>query len=117
LYFVGNGKEWIVSGLCKTYTLVIAAALLPGTAWAQWPLGRDEGISAKGTERVETIMVSGRYQVFVSPNAKGHTFMIDTDTGRVWVLKKHSTSGDFSFQRVPVDQVDGDKKEKAATKE
>ncbi len=106
-----------MSGLRKLYTLVIAFGLLPGLAAAQWPLGRDEGIGAKGTEHRESIMVSGRYQVFVSPNVKGHTFMIDTDTGRVWVLKKDSSSGEFSFQRVIVDQVDLGKKEKSAAPE
>ncbi|MGC8908079.1 MAG: hypothetical protein ACP5M0_11645 [Desulfomonilaceae bacterium] len=106
-----------MAGLRTTYTLAVAVALLPGIASAQWPLGRDEGIAGKGPERAETIMVSGRYQVFVSPHAKGHTFMIDTDTGRVWVLKKDSASGEFSFHRVPVDQVDADKKGKPAAKE
>ncbi len=58
------------------------------------------------------LTTSGRFQVFTSPNIKGHTFMLDTDTGKVWTMKKDSTSGEFSLQRIHVDQVDGTKAEK-----
>jgi hypothetical protein len=84
---------------------------------AQWPLGREVAQNAaKPGETGGSITVSGRYQLFVSPNVKGHTFMVDTDTGRVWIMKKDNVSGDFSFQRVPVDQVD-EQHGKAAAKD
>lgn len=76
---------------------------------AQWPLGRDGAIKLpKDHESEGPVTVTGRYQVFVSPNVKGHTFMIDTETGRVWIMKKDHASGEFSLQRIPVDQVDRD---------
>lgn len=97
-------------------TLAVSVAVLAHAACdfagAQWPLGREDIHSAKSQESRDSIMVSGRFQVFVSPHAKGHTFMIDTETGRVWVLKKDGASGEFSFHRIAVDQVDGDKKDK-----
>jgi hypothetical protein len=103
---------------CLTLPLCVAVFMssMCNVAQAQWPLGREDGHAAKSTEARESIMVSGRHQVFISPHAKGHTFMIDTDTGKVWVLKKDGGSGEFSFQRIPVDQVDSDKKEKSGQK-
>jgi len=97
-----------------TRALMVAILVYPvfDFAGAQWPLGREDVHSARPQESRDSIMVSGRFQVFVSPHAKGHTFMIDTETGRVWVLKKDGASGEFSFHRIAVDQVDGEKKEK-----
>lgn len=93
----------------KLCALILAFFVATMTsALAQWPLGREVSQQPfKAGEPGATITITGRYQVFVSPNVKGHTFMIDTETGRVWVMKKDHTSGEFSFQRVPVDQVDG----------
>ncbi len=77
-------------------------------AQAQWPWGRDMSQQIpKVGEPGATITVTGRYQIFVSPNVKGHTFMIDTDTGRVWIMKKDYATGEFSLQRIPVDQIEG----------
>jgi len=104
----------------RCLTPLLCVAVFMSSIWdvvqAQWPLGREDGHAAKSAEARESIMVSGRHQVFISPHAKGHTFMIDTDTGKVWVLKKDGASGEFSFQRIPVDQVDADKKEKSGQK-
>jgi hypothetical protein len=52
------------------------------------------------------VTVSGRFQIFTSPHEKGDTFMLDTDTGRVWLLKKDKTSGEYSFKRIRVEEVD-----------
>lgn len=72
---------------------------------AQWPLGKEMSQpSSKSPEAGMSSTVAGRHQIFVSPNIKGHTFMLDTDTGRIWIFKKDSASGDFSLQRVPVEQ-------------
>jgi hypothetical protein len=43
--------------------------------------------------------------------------MLDTDTGKVWIMKKDPASGDFSFQRVPVQEVDGEKTGKPSASE
>jgi len=88
-------------------TVLILCLATAGTALAQWPLGRD--VTQQGLKPGEpgaTITVTGRFQIFVSPNVKDHTFMIDTDTGRTWIMKRDHISGDFSFQRIPVDQID-----------
>lgn len=77
------------------------------SAQAQWPLGKELAQTApKAADSSSNITVSGRYQMFVSPNAKGHTFMIDTDTGRLWIMTKDAVSGNFSLQRIPVEEVD-----------
>ncbi|MHB8204756.1 MAG: hypothetical protein ACYDHG_13760 [Desulfomonilaceae bacterium] len=79
------------------------------TAFAQWPLGKDlSPATAKSVENSGYLTGSGRFQVFVSPNIKGHTFMLDTETGRIWIFKKDNSSGDISLQRIPVDQLHDD---------
>jgi len=95
--------------------LLVLAASAP--ADAQWPLGRDVPQLQKASESSLSVMSSGRFQVFVSPNVKGHTFMLDTDTGKVWIMKKDDTLGDFSFKRVPVEQIDDDQSGKPAAKQ
>ncbi|MGO9569064.1 MAG: hypothetical protein ACLP5H_16130 [Desulfomonilaceae bacterium] len=103
----------------KRFILVAAVSVcLVATAQAQWPLGKELSVQeGKSTEGSPYVTTNGRYQIFVSPQAKGHTFMLDTDTGRVWIMKKDSTSGDFSLQRVPVEQVDTQATEKSETKQ
>ena len=93
--------------LIRSAVIVILCLMITDLAHAQWPLGRDAAQQVpKSGERGDAITLTGRYQVFVSPNVKDHTFMIDTDTGRIWIMKKDSTTGDFSFRRIPVDQID-----------
>ncbi len=87
-------------------TIVISCLVTVGATEAQWPLGRDAQQGIKLGEPGATITVTGRFQIFVSPNVKSHTFMLDTDTGKVWIMKKDSTTGDFSLQRIPVEQID-----------
>ena len=79
--------------------------VLVGPAWAQWPLGGKAPASVKSTPG-RHVTATGRFQIFVSPNLKGHTFMLDTDTGRVWIVKKDHSSGDYSLKRIPVDEID-----------
>ena len=102
-------------------SLILVAAVSVGvvaTAQAQWPLGKELAVQeGKSTEGGPYVTTTGRYQIFVSPQAKGHTFMLDTDTGRVWIMKKDSTSGDFSLQRVSVEQVDTQTTGKSETKQ
>jgi hypothetical protein len=86
--------------------LWLAFAGLAGFAEAQWPLGKElTGQETKG-ESLPNVTGTGRFQIFVSPQAKGYTFMLDTDTGRVWIMKKDHTSGEFSLHRVQVEQID-----------
>lgn len=92
------------------FTAVLVAFLSSVVcARAQWPLGRDTPqTGAKSEEQYGThVTATGRFQIFVSPQTKGYTFMLDTETGKIWILKKDSTSGEFSMQRITVDQVDG----------
>lgn len=99
--------------------LVVAISVgLVSTTQAQWPLGKElSPQEGKSTEAGPYVTTTGRYQIFVSSQAKGYTFMLDTDTGRVWIMKKDSTSGDFSLQRVPVEQVDTQVAGKPETKQ
>lgn len=99
--------------------LLIPSVLLFATAGAeaQWPLGREvPPLAAKAEDHGTQVTGTGRFQIFVSPQAKGYTFMLDTDTGKIWILKKDHTSGDFSMQRIPVEQVDADQAAKPGTK-
>ncbi|MGC8603396.1 MAG: hypothetical protein ACP5VS_06900 [Desulfomonilaceae bacterium] len=75
-------------------------------AFAQWPLGKDlSPVTVKSGESSGYLTGSGRFQVFVSPNIKGHTFMLDTETGKLWIFKKDNTSGDISLQNIPVENL------------
>lgn len=73
---------------------------------SQWPLGKEALQDLKSSDASPNVTVTGRFQIFVSPQAKGYTFMLDTDTGKVWIMKKDHASGEYSLQRIPVDQVD-----------
>ena len=105
--------------ICRLNIALLFAAILAAPAYAQWPLGRElVAPEAKSAEAAcPYVTTTGRYQIFVSPQAKGHTFMLDTDSGRVWIMKKDSTSGDFSLRRVPVEQVDTHSPGKSETKQ
>jgi hypothetical protein len=97
----------------------VLVLFLAGTlaAKAQWPLGREmPQAGAKTEDRGVNVTGTGRFQIFVSPQAKGYTFMLDTDTGKIWILKKDSMSGEFSMHRIHVDQVDGTHTGKPASK-
>jgi hypothetical protein len=75
-------------------------------AWAQWPLGKDSPDSVKSGEDGRALTSGGKFQVFTTPQSRGTTFMLDTDTGRMWIMKKDHASGDFSLRRIPVETVD-----------
>ncbi len=72
---------------------------------AQWPLGRDMTPPTIKSEPPPQVTTTGRFQIFVSPNIKDHTFMLDTDTGRIWIMKKNHSTGEFYLQRVTVRDV------------
>ena len=89
---------FVVATLCLGVTF---------SAQAQWPLGKELGQSPpKPADSSSSITVTGRYQMFVSPNDKSHTFMIDTETGRLWMMNKDAVSGNLSLKRIPVEEVD-----------
>jgi hypothetical protein len=73
---------------------------------AQWPLGKETAQMLKQGEQGSSVTITGRFQVFVSPNIKGHSFMLDTDTGRLWIFKKDNTSGEFSLHKIPVEDLE-----------
>jgi hypothetical protein len=106
--------------MSKRLSALLIPAVVLGmtvTAQAQWPLGREAPpLAAKSEDHATQVTATGRFQIFVSPQAKGYTFMLDTDTGKIWILKKDHASGDYSMQRIPVDQVDAEQAEKAGTK-
>lgn len=93
--------------------IVLVLVMWLGSANAQLPFGPDFAALQKKKEPKLRITGFGRFQVFISPNIKGETFMIDTDTGRVWTFKKDHATGKHSLERVPVEQVDA-KSKKAA---
>ena len=72
---------------------------------AQLPFGVDR---SKKTEEpsAPNVTMTGRFQIFVSPHIKSATFMLDTDTGRVWIVKKDHKSGNYLLKRVSVEEVD-----------
>ena len=92
-------------------TLVLAMWL--GSAHAQLPFGLDMAAQQKKKQPELKITGIGRFQVFVSPNVKGETFMIDTQTGKVWFFKKDHATGKYSLQRLSVEQVDAKPNEDA----
>lgn len=105
----GDRTSALVSFFRSSTRLVlvsIAFAVFVDYAEAQWPLGKDLAVPEPRSESGPNVTGTGRYQIFVSPQAKGYTFMLDTETGRVWIMKKDHTSGEFSLQRVPVEQID-----------
>ncbi len=74
-------------------------------AQAQWPLMRD-GQESKSTDSGGALTSAGRFQVFTTPQAKNSTFMLDTESGKVWIMRKDPSSGDYSLHRIPVDDID-----------
>jgi hypothetical protein len=94
--------------------------LLVVTAWsaeAQWPLGNSPQPQLKPPEPDSNLAGTGRFQVFISPNIKGHTFMLDSNTGKMWVFKKDHSTGDFYLERVKVENVDTGKSDDEKTEE
>ncbi len=86
-------------------TIFLAGAALC-TVNAQWPLGRELN-DAKPAESVgQHLTGGGRFQLFVTPQAKTSTFMVDTESGRLWIMKKDSSSGEYSLHRIVVEGVD-----------
>jgi len=96
--------------------VVLALQGVAAGAYAQWPLGRDvPQMGVKAEDSSIHVTATGKFQIFVSPQAKGYTFMLDTDTGRAWILKKDHASGDFFLQRIRVEQVDAEQTPKGGT--
>jgi len=92
--------------------LAIIAALfiltgMPRNVEAQWPLGKDITPIPEKSAPGPNITATGRFQIFISPHLKGSTFMIDTDTGKIWTIVKDHSTGNFSLKRVLVEEVDG----------
>jgi hypothetical protein len=101
--------------IIRSAMLLILSLGLTVSAEAQWPLGKMPTVPAGGKSG-PNVTVTGRFQIFVSPQEKDHTFMLDTDTGKIWILKKDHSTGDFSWKRVPVEGVDPEKAEEVDKK-
>ena len=100
-----------------TIRVIVILILILGLAeWApaQWPLGKMPPTTVEAKPG-PNLTVTGRFQVFISPHIKDQTFMLDTDTGRVWIIKKDHSTGNFSWKRIPVDEVDDKVKGKTVT--
>ena len=103
LYYIFEAL--VMNKIVMTVFFGLLWALLATEVFAQWPLGKEmPQAGAKTQESVLSGTGSGRHQIFVSPHIKGHTFMIDTETGKIWIFRKDGASGDFSLQRVPVER-------------
>lgn len=95
----------------KTVMLTVVFVALLGVAQpvsAQWPLGDRMTPKLEKSPPQMAVSGTGRFQVFVSPHMKDRTFMIDTDTGRIWIFQKDHTSGDYKLKRVPVEGLPGE---------
>jgi hypothetical protein len=97
--------EWRKSMKIPTLCFILALAIGPSVCYGQWPLAR-EGLELKSSESGQNLTSGGRFQVFTSPQAKGSTFMIDSETGKIWIMIKDPSSGEFSLQRIPVADID-----------
>ncbi len=86
---------------------------MAGSALAEWPFGTEQPKKVEKPQPWPAVTMSGRFQIFISPHLKGYTFMIDTDTGRVWEMKKDPSTGNFHLSRVLVEEVDKGKSEKS----
>lgn len=94
------------NSLLLSFALFVIITFSCVESFAQWPLGKDTTSgSTKPQESGGYLTGSGRFQIFVSPNIKGHTFMLDAETGRLWIFKKDNASGEMTVQRIPVDQL------------
>jgi hypothetical protein len=69
-------------------------------AMAQMPFGAAPGPTELSLGK--GVPTTGRFQVFVSPNIEGKTFMIDSDTGRIWMVKKNHATGDLYLDMLSV---------------
>ena len=94
----------------RAFTIIFGLSLLvasfPCFSRAQWPLGGDPTKKGDSRHYSTSITMTGRFQIFVSPNIKSATFMLDTDTGRVWIMKKDHKTGAHFLKRVPADEID-----------
>lgn len=105
-----------MKGLVSIAIIIVLSMAAVHVAQAQWPLGRQLPQMPKPSQPGPHLIATGRFQVFISPHLKDQTFMIDTDTGKVWIVKKDHSTGDFSLKRVPVEEVDEKGKGGSASK-
>lgn len=99
-------RFWDFGRLRGPFLALLLIAIMVAPCYAQWPISPDMGKSTKEKDDRVSVTGSGRFQVFVSPSVKGETFMLDTETGKVWILKKNHSTGDFFFEKLRVEGVD-----------
>lgn len=52
---------------------------------------------------------SARFQIFLNPNVRADTFLVDTNTGRVWRLTTFKDIEDNPTVWISMDRIDDDK--------
>jgi hypothetical protein len=100
-YYLGNTP--VAGWLFRVALSVLVFQAMSGLAIAQMPFG-----AAPGPTEVSLgkgVPTTGRFQVFVSPNIEGKTFMIDSDTGRIWLVKKNHATGDLFLEMLKVQGI------------
>ncbi len=92
---------------------IIQLVLWPLPSLAQMPFSAPAGPSEISLGK--GVPTTGRFQVFVSPNIEGKTFMIDSDTGKIWVVKKDHSTGELYLQKLTVEDINEKKKDNPET--
>jgi hypothetical protein len=79
-----------------------------GPAAAQEAEKTDETVVPKTTQFANAPIPQGRYQIIISPHAARDTFLLDTETGRVWALRAFVFLNDDPVAWVPMPRIDND---------
>jgi hypothetical protein len=70
--------------LAITSVVGIGSLLLGQTASNSKPPVAQPSFSNANSTASDTTSRPGRYQIFFNPNARADTFLVDTQTGKVW---------------------------------
>jgi len=65
--------------------IFLVVVFLCATAWAQ---------TAKPSHKTDVSPGAPRYQIFINPNVRADTFLLDTWTGRVWLRTTYTDLND-----------------------
>lgn len=88
---------------------IVQLVLWPAASMAQMPFSAPSGPSEINLGK--GVPTTGRFQVFVSPNIDGKTFMIDSDTGKIWMVKKDHSTGALYLEKLAVEDINEKKKD------
>lgn len=82
-------------------------SLIGGSVVAQDHPKTDQ-LVPKTYEPASVPIPQGHYQIIISPHAARDTFLLDTETGRVWVLRAFVFLNDDPVAWVPIPRIDND---------